>query len=115
MNEVNLDQVFSLIALSFSIISGRISIVFMRGEHGFIDDVFSSLIAIPANLMWGLCLVWFYLNDFWILPIVVAFLAIFVIGKFIHPQRIMLWKLRNIVRIVSVVSGIFIWKSWFGF
>ena len=115
MIEVNLEQFISLVALATSIITGRISIVFMRGPQGFVEDILSTCFGLAANFVWVGCLVWFYLHDFWILPLFTAFFAIFVLNKFILPQRIIIWKSRNIVRVVAICTGVFIWKSHLGF
>ena len=115
MIEVNLEQFISLVALATSIFTGRISIVFMRGRYGIVEGIFSGCLGLAANLVWIGCLVWFYLNDFWILPLFTAFFAIFVLNMFVLPTRTIIWRSRNILRVVAICTGIFIWKSHLGF
>ena len=102
---------FALICMMSSLLCGRISLVYARG--GVNDqDFFSLTIGTLANFAWIPSVLWFFLEGNWIIAVTTMVISIFGLCLLVTPHRHLLWRIRNILRLISIISFSLMWHSY---
>ncbi|MDC1255876.1 hypothetical protein N8128_06805 [Paracoccaceae bacterium] len=102
---------FAVFCIIVSFICGRISIVFARGgvkDH----DFFSLAIGLIANLSWFSSVTWFWFEGNWMILVVTILLSLFGFNMIVRPSSLLLWKFRNLIRIIAICCVVGSWQSY---
>ena len=108
----NPELAFAVLCIFISFFCGRISLVFARGNIKDYD-FFSLIIGLIANVTWLSSIVWFWFASNWIIPIVSIIISLFGFNMLVLPERLILWKLRNVFRIISISCLFGMWHTYF--
>ena len=108
----NPELVFAVLCIFISFFCGRTSLVFAK-DNIKDYDFFSLIIGLIANVTWLSSIVWFWFAGNWIIPIVTIIISLFGFNMLVLPERLILWKLRNVFRIISISCLFGMWHTYF--
>tara|TARA_A100001015_G_C14639600_1_gene574912 strand:- start:277 stop:624 length:348 start_codon:yes stop_codon:yes gene_type:complete len=106
----NLEIIFAILTIILSFFCGRISLVYAR--DGVQDvDFFSLILGLISNYIWVVSIVWFWYAGNWIIPIIVILISLFGTNTLVIPGYNIVWRIRNLIRLFSILSAIAMWHS----
>ena len=103
---------FAVVGIISSSFCGRISLVYARG--GIFDrDFFSLIFGTVANFAWVSSFFWFYLEGNWLIPLIAMLISLFGFNLLITPDRHYFYRIRNMLRVIPLISLFGMWHSEF--